>query len=664
MKLILEKKIVLILFILGLFSNTYAQTNVPQGINYQGIARNTSGSIIASQLIAVKIGIVSGTSSGVLEWEEIHNVTTNQFGLFNFIIGQGVSTGNGSAASFSAISWSSTSHFISTSLDQAGGTLFVALDTAKFWSVPYALHSASSGQLTNSIRLNELTDVDTIGVMNGYVLKWDGTMWRPAADNNNDTALYAFNANYSNYSDTATYSLNALSLVDTVNFAFNSDTSSFAFNSNTSLSSSTSNYCDTATYALNTGSVFTYWNLNGNSATNPTVNFIGTTDNKDFVIKTNNTERLRVLSNGKIGIGTASPTASVHLIGNDGLLAVGTFGSGTAAVLGAGTRMHWYPKKAAFRAGYVSGTQWDDANIGIYSFSVGNSNNASGAYATSSGQLSSATGANSVAMGYGCIGSNVSAIAIGSACNATGVYSVALGRGIIASDSAAIGIGYHSNATGKFSLAFGAYTTASGNYSTTMGWYANSNGKKGSFVYADNSSTVATNSTADNQFVVRASGGVMLFSNSGLTSGVSLPAGGGSWASVSDRNKKENFVKVDGDKILQGIEMLEITSWNYKTQSPDIKHIGPMAQDFYKLFNFGESDTTITSIDIDGINLIALQTLALKTKELQKSADEIEKLKIQIANFEREKIALEKRIAMIEKQFVLNQTAIVTSAKK
>ena len=49
------------------------------------------------------------------------------------------------------------------------------------------------------------------------------------------------------------------------------------------------------------------WNLTGNSETNPTTNFIGTTDVKDLVFKTKNIERLRVTSTGNIGVGSNVP---------------------------------------------------------------------------------------------------------------------------------------------------------------------------------------------------------------------------------------------------------------------------------------------------------------------------------------------------------------------
>jgi len=85
----------------------------------------------------------------------------------------------------------------------------------------------------------------------------------------------------------------------------------------------------------------------------------------------------------------------------------------------------------------------------------------------------------------------------------------------------------------------GTGNTASGDYALAAGFKALAV-NRGAFVWADLSGG-SLSSTADNQFTVRASGGVRLFSDSGATTGVSLAPGSGSWGTLSDRNAKENF---------------------------------------------------------------------------------------------------------------------------
>lgn len=60
----------------------------------------------------------------------------------------------------------------------------------------------------------------------------------------------------------------------------------------------------------------TGWNVLGDTGTNPTTNFLGTTDNQDFVIATNNNERLRVQADGDIGINQSNPTTKLHINGS------------------------------------------------------------------------------------------------------------------------------------------------------------------------------------------------------------------------------------------------------------------------------------------------------------------------------------------------------------
>ena len=59
------------------------------------------------------------------------------------------------------------------------------------------------------------------------------------------------------------------------------------------------------------------WSLTGNAGTNPTSNFIGTTDAQDWVIKTNNTERMRITSTGNVGIGTLNPNSQFTISEKD-----------------------------------------------------------------------------------------------------------------------------------------------------------------------------------------------------------------------------------------------------------------------------------------------------------------------------------------------------------
>ena len=237
---------------------------------------------------------------------------------------------------------------------------------------------------------------------------------------------------------------------------------------------------------------------------------------------------------------------------------------------GAGSKLLWNTTKSAFRAGSVQ-TQWDDANIGSYSTAFNYRTTASGTYSFATGYQTEASGQRATAMGSNSLASGLHSTAIGSSIEATGNYSTALGR------------------------------------------YVNSE-HIGSFIIGDNTSTIFQ-TIADNSFMARFAGGYTLYSSSNTGFGVVLPAGGSSWSAVSDSTKKENFLQVDGEEVLNKISKFNLRSWNYKGQDPTkFRHYGPMAQEFYAAFgNDGigtvGNDSTIASADFDGINLIAIQAL-------------------------------------------------------
>ena len=101
----------------------------------------------------------------------------------------------------------------------------------------------------------------------------------------------------------------------------------------------------------------------------------------------------------------------------------------------------------------------------------------------------------------------------------------------------------------------------------------------------------------------------------------------GSLFESSDREKKENFEEVDCEAILKQISEMPITTWNYKSDQQDIRHMGPVAQDFRSAFSLGDSDKTIATTDKVGVSLAAIK--ALNTK-LQKKDNEIDALKLEL----------------------------------
>ncbi|MEP6711713.1 MAG: hypothetical protein ABJA37_04810 [Ferruginibacter sp.] len=117
-----------------------------------------------------------------------------------------------------------------------------------------------------------------------------------------------------------------------------------------------------------------------------------------------------------VGIGTSSPQARLHVTDSSVLFsAAGDIGlPGLPPVQGPGRRLMWYPGKAAFRVGYINGTQWDQNNIGTYSFASGFGTTASQGYTTALGFFSNASGVASTAIGNQTTAKAFGALSIGS----------------------------------------------------------------------------------------------------------------------------------------------------------------------------------------------------------------------------------------------------------
>ena len=176
-------------------------------------------------------------------------------------------------------------------------------------------------------------------------------------------------------------------------------------------------------------------------------------------------------------------------------------------------------------------------------------------------------------------------------------------------------MGYGTMASGVSSTAMGSTAAADGNYSTAMGTNVGNHGYHNSFIWGDGS--VATYNYADNQFVVRASGGISFYTSGSTagTGGAQLAPGSSSWTAISDRNAKDNVKSVDARDVLRRVAAMPLSTWHYKTQDEKYRHMGPMAQDFYAAFHLGETDKGIDTVDADGVALAAIQGLNAKLDE-------------------------------------------------
>jgi hypothetical protein len=228
----------------------------------------------------------------------------------------------------------------------------------------------------------------------------------------------------------------------------------------------------------------------------------------------------------------------------------------------------------------------------------GVSNTASGSYATvGGGQSNTASG--------------------GSATVAGGDFNSASGY------AATVGGGYGNTAAGDYSFAAGRQASAAQN---------------GCFVWGDSSATAVSCDSPD-KFVVQAGGGLKFHATSDLSDWVEIsqnPTGlittstggyltwGGVWTNVSDGDMKENFSAVDGQALLASLAEMPISTWNHKAEDASVRHMGPTAQDFYATFNLGLSDTSIGTLDADGVALAAIQGLYALSQEQDARIDALE----------------------------------------
>ncbi|MEM6632609.1 MAG: hypothetical protein AAF694_23255 [Bacteroidota bacterium] len=115
-------------------------SQVPQAFNYQGVARDLSGTPIPMKEIGLRVSILLGEVDGPPEYSEVHSLTTSELGLFAIKIGQG----DPQQGNFEDIAWGEGDHYLQIEMDEEQTGSYELIGTSQLLSVPYALQSGNA----------------------------------------------------------------------------------------------------------------------------------------------------------------------------------------------------------------------------------------------------------------------------------------------------------------------------------------------------------------------------------------------------------------------------------------------------------------------------------------------------------------------------------------
>ena len=116
----MKKTFLVLLSIVYLFISTvYSQA--PESFNYQAVIRDAGGQVMSNKTKVIKVEITDAPVSGNVVYSEDHSVTTNQFGLINIAIGQGIYQGN----PLDSINWGASNYYLEIFIDPTGQGNFI-----------------------------------------------------------------------------------------------------------------------------------------------------------------------------------------------------------------------------------------------------------------------------------------------------------------------------------------------------------------------------------------------------------------------------------------------------------------------------------------------------------------------------------------------------------
>src|SRR5688572_21535611 len=145
-------KKIFFLLILNCFLITFLiAQKAPQGMKYQAVARNTSGEVMASEKISMRINLASvEEGKTTVHYTEVHDVVTNEIGLFTLVIGEG----RPAKGAFKSIPWSTGEIWMEIGIKEKSGSDFIVISNSKLLAVPYAFHAGTASEIARSPGIN------------------------------------------------------------------------------------------------------------------------------------------------------------------------------------------------------------------------------------------------------------------------------------------------------------------------------------------------------------------------------------------------------------------------------------------------------------------------------------------------------------------------------
>ncbi|MCF8239502.1 MAG: DUF1566 domain-containing protein [Saprospiraceae bacterium] len=174
MKINMKYHILLLLVVVCCIDMVHAQA--PQAFNYSGVARDAQGDPIANTLLGIEISILQGSAMGPIIYQEEHMVMSDNYGLFNIVIGLGTPN----QGSMESILWSADAWFLQVALDVNGGNNYVLMGATQLLSVPYALHAQTADSVIHHQYQTLSISNDTIYLTDGGFVKLPpggGSQW-------------------------------------------------------------------------------------------------------------------------------------------------------------------------------------------------------------------------------------------------------------------------------------------------------------------------------------------------------------------------------------------------------------------------------------------------------------------------------------------------------